>query len=67
MEIAQLCKSTYNNHFQQTIYLCLRETVSNMASKHILPEPKLRSHHDAHLHPLINVPTKCQPSSPYGF
>ena len=20
------------------------------------------SHHDAHLHPLTNVPTKCQPS-----
>ena len=26
-----------------------------------------RSHHDAHLHPLTNVPTKCQPSTPYGI
>ena len=24
-----------------------------------------RSHHDAHLHPLTNVPTKCQPSTTY--
>ena len=23
------------------------------------------THHDAHLHPLTNVPTKCQPSTPY--
>ena len=26
-----------------------------------------RSHHDAHLHPLTNVLTKCQPSTPYGI
>ena len=26
-----------------------------------------RSHHDAHLHTLTNVPTKCQPSTPYGI
>ena len=24
-----------------------------------------RSHHDAHIHPLTNVSTKCQPSTPY--
>ena len=23
--------------------------------------------HGAHLHPLTNVPTKCQPSTPYGI
>ena len=29
---------------------------------------KSRSHHDlAHLHPLTNVPTKYQVSTPYGF
>ena len=26
MEITQLCKSTYNNQLQQSIYLCHRET-----------------------------------------
>ena len=24
-----------------------------------------RSHHEANLHPLTNVPTKCQPFTPY--
>ena len=36
-----------------------------MAGEHTLAEPKLRSHHDAHLHPLTNVSIKCQPSTPY--
>ena len=26
MEIAQLCKSTFNNQLQQSIYLVIRET-----------------------------------------
>ena len=30
-----------------------------------LAEQSLSSHHDAHLHPLTNVPTKCQPSTPH--
>ena len=25
------------------------------------------SHHDAYLYPLTDVPTKCQPSTPYGI
>ena len=25
------------------------------------------SHHDAHLRPKTNAPTKCQPSTPYGI
>ena len=36
-----------------------------MAGEHTLAEQ--RSHHDVHLHPLTNVPTKCQPSTPYGI
>ena len=29
---------------------------------------KSRSHHDvAHLHPLTNIPTKCQLPTPYGL
>ena len=52
MEVAQLCKSAYNNQLQQFIYLCHKRKMS---------------HHDAHLHPLTNVPTKCQPSTPYGI
>ena len=38
-----------------------------MAREHTLAEPKLKVHHDAHLQPLTNVLTKCQPSTPYGI
>ena len=37
-----------------------------MAGEHTLAEPKLKVTHDAHLQPLINVPTKCQPTC-YGI
>ena len=37
MEKVQLCKSAYNNQFQQSIYL-----VSNMEGEHTLAEPKLK-------------------------
>ena len=53
-EKAQLCKSTSYNQLQQSIYLCHKRNMS-----------QIKSHHDAHLHPLTNVPTKCQPSTPY--
>ena len=36
-----------------------------MAGAHTLAEPKLKSHHDVHLHSLTNAPTTCQPSTPY--
>ena len=35
-----------------------------MAGEHTLAEPKLKVN-DAHLYPLTNVSTKCQPSTPY--
>ena len=38
-----------------------------MAGEHTLTGQSEKSHHDAHLHPLTNVPTKCQPSTPYGI
>ena len=41
--------------------------VSNMAGEHTSAEPKLKVTHDAHLHPLTNVPTKRQVSTPYGI
>ena len=28
-------------------------------------QSQAKGHHDAHLHSLTNVPTKCQPSIPY--
>ena len=59
MEIAQLCKSTYNNQLQQSI--CL----SNMVREHTMTEPKLKVTPSCTLHLLTNVPTKCQTSTPY--
>ena len=38
-----------------------------MEDEHTLAEPRLRSLHDEHLHPLTNVTTKCQPSTPYAI
>ena len=39
-----------------------------MAGEHTLAENKIyRSHHDARLHPLTDVTTKCQPSTSYGI
>ena len=38
-----------------------------MAGEHTLTEPKLMVTPDVHLHPLTNVPTKCQPSTSYGI
>ena len=41
MEIAQLCKSTYNNR-QSILSLSQEKHVSNMACEHTLAEPKLK-------------------------
>ena len=65
MEIAQLCKSTCNNQLQQSIYFCHKRNMSQIWQVNALCQSQSkRSHHDAHLHPLTNVPTKCQPSTP---
>ena len=66
---AQLCKSAYNNQLQQSIYLCHKRKISQIWQMNTLWQSQSqRSHHDvAHLHPLTNVPTKCQPSAPYGI
>ena len=66
MEIAQLCKSACNNQLQQSIYLCHKRKKSQIG-EHTFAEPKLKLHHDAHLHPLTYVPTKCELSAPYGI
>ena len=44
MEIAQLCKSAYNNQLQQSIYLCYKrkEYMADMAGELTLAEPKLK-------------------------
>ena len=39
MEIAQLCKSAYNNMLWQSLYLC-HPYISNMAGAHTLAEQK---------------------------
>ena len=40
MEIAQLCKSTYNNQLQQSMYICHKTSMSQVwqvnTAKHIL-------------------------------
>ena len=66
MEIAQLCKITYNNELQQSIYLCHNRRLSQIWQMNTLWQNQ-RSHHDAHLQPLTNVSTECQPSTPYGI
>ena len=42
MEIVQLCKSTYDSQVQQSIYLCHKKHVLNMAGEHTLEETKLK-------------------------
>ena len=62
MEKAQLCKSAYNNQLQQSIYLCDKRKMSQIWQVNTLwLSQSYRSHHDAHLHLLTNVLTKCQP------
>ena len=57
MEIAHLCKITYNYQLQQSIYLYHKRNMSQIWQVNTLAEPKLRSHHaDAYLQTLINVP-----------
>ena len=63
MKKAQLCKSTYNNQLQQLVHLCQKRNMSQLWQVNTLWQSQ-RSHLDAHLHPLTNVPTKCQPSTP---
>ena len=66
MEIAQLYKSTSTNQLQQSIYLCHKRNMFQILQVNILWQSQSwRSHHDAHLHPITNVPTKCQLSTPY--
>ena len=66
MEIAQLYQSTYNNKLQQSIYICYKRNMSQIWQENTLWQSQSEgSHHDVHLHPLSNVPTMCQPSTPY--
>ena len=62
MEIAQLCKSTYNIQLQKSIYLSHKQKMSKIWQVYTLWQ-----NHDAHLHSLTNVSTKCEPSTPYGI
>ena len=45
---------------------CFQSSVSYINMSHIWPKLKV-THDDAHQHTLTNVPTKCQPSIPYGI
>ena len=67
MEIVHLFKSTYNNQLQQSIYLCHKTKMCQTWQANTLGQSQSqRSHHDdAHLQILTDVPTKCQPSTPY--
>ena len=68
MEKAQLCKSAYNNELQQSIHVCHKRNMSHIWQVNRLCQIQSeRSHHDALLHPLTNVPTECQHSTPYGI
>ena len=69
MGIAQISKSTFNNQLQQSIYLCDKRNMSQILQVNTLWQSQgQRSHHDyAHLQPLTNVPTKCQPYTPNGI
>ena len=68
MEIAQLCKSTYNNQLQQYM-ICLyhKRNMSQIWQVNTLWQSQsYRSHHNAYLHGLTNVPTKYQSFTSYG-
>ena len=69
MEIAQLCKSTYDNQLLQSIYRCHKRNMSQIWQVNTLWQSQnLRlNHDDAHLQTLTNVPTKCKPSTPSGI
>ena len=62
MYIAQLCKSTYNNQLQQSIYLCHERNMSQIWQVSTLCKAKGHTM----MYTLTNVPIKCQPSTPYG-
>ena len=42
IEIAQLCKKTYNKELQQSIYLCHKRRMSQIWQVNTLAEPKLK-------------------------
>ena len=68
MKRAQLCKSAYNNQLQQSIHLCHKRKMSQVCHVNSLwHSHSSMSHHDAHLHTITNILTKCQPSTPYGI
>ena len=52
MEIAQLCKSAYNNQLQQAIYLCHQKKRCLKYGRCIQFGRAKRSNQDAHIHPL---------------
>ena len=65
MEIAQLCKSTFNNKLQQTMYLCNKRNMSQIWWTDF-GRVKVKGHIMMHNYtPLTNVHTKCQTSTPY--
>ena len=64
MEIAQLCKSAFNNQLQQSICLCHKRNISQIQ----FGRAKVKGHTIMHTYtPLTNVPAKDQPSTPYGI
>ena len=60
MEIAQLCKSAYNNQLQPSIYLCHKRKMSQIWQVNTLWQSKKVT--PCTPTPPNNVPTKCQPS-----
>ena len=44
METAQLCKNTYNNQLQQSIYLCHKRNMSQIWQVNTLWETKVKGH-----------------------
>ena len=61
MEIAQLCKSIYNNHLQQSTYLSHKRYMSQKWQVNTLLQSQRLYLDDAHLNPFTNVynPNQC--------
>ena len=66
MEIAQLCKSAYNNQLQQSVYLCHKRKMSQIWQVHTL-QVQSKKVKPRCTPTTPNVSTTCQPSTPYGI
>ena len=62
METAQLCKNTYNNQLQQSIYLCHKRNMSQIWQVNTLWETKVKGHTMMHTYTHTHTHTHTHPN-----